>query len=144
METKQRKSTTIISEPECQEMNDTWQYGQVNSPALNVRKQPSLSAIRWDGYWPIRRIILVKPAAEEWYETLYRGEKAFISAKYIHLLPDQVSANIVERMNFMAVPELGRDNSIYFQWLRRKMVSSVRGLVDDECGHAQRAHPQCR
>lgn len=91
-----------------------WLYGQVTSSSLNVRKQPSLSAPLWNYYWPLNRIALVKPAVDGWYETLYRGEAAYVSAQYIELLDNAVPNNIVDRMLFMAVPELGRTNSKYF------------------------------
>ena len=91
-----------------------WLYGQVTSSSLNVRKQPSLSAPLWNYYWPLNRIALVKPAVDGWYETLYRGEAAYVSAQHIDLLDNAVPNNIVDRMLFMAVPELGRTNSKYF------------------------------
>lgn len=91
-----------------------WLYGQVTSSSLNVRKQPSLSAPLWNYPWPLNRIALVKPAVDGWYETLYRGEPAYVSAQYIDLLDEAVPDSIVERMLFMAVPELGRTNSQYF------------------------------
>ena len=91
-----------------------WLYGQVTSSSLNVRKQPSLSAALWNNVWPLDRIALVKPAVDGWYETLYRGEPAYVSSQYIDLLDEPVPDSIVERMLYMAVPELGRSNSKYF------------------------------
>lgn len=91
-----------------------WLYGQVTSSSLNVRKQPSLSAPLWNYPWPLNRIALVKPAVDGWYETLYRGDPAYVSAQYIDLLDEPVPDSIVERMLFMAVPELGRTNSQYY------------------------------
>jgi len=91
-----------------------WLFGQVTSSSLNVRKQPSLSAPLWNNTWPLNRIALVKPSLDGWYETLYRGEQAFVSARYIELLPDPVPDSLVERMMFIAEPELGRANSVYF------------------------------
>lgn len=91
-----------------------WQYGRVLSSSLNVRKALSLSASRGDGVWPLNRIALIKPSIAGWYETLYRGESAFVKAEFVQLLPDPVPESIVERMFFMSVPELGRDKSIYF------------------------------
>ena len=67
-------------------MKSTWKYGIVKSTALNVRKQPGLSAERWNNVWPLHRIALVKQASDGWYETLYRGELAFVSAAYIELV----------------------------------------------------------
>ena len=95
-------------------MENTWKYGIVKSTALNVRKQPSLSAERWNNVWPLHRIALVKQASTGWYETLYRGEPAYVSATYIELIDQLVPDSIVARMMDMAVPELGRSNSIYF------------------------------
>ena len=91
-----------------------WLYGQVTSSSLNVRKRPSFSASLWNYPWPLNRIVLVKPAVDGWYETLYRGCPAYVSAQYIDLLDEPVPDNIVDRMLFMAVPELGRTNSKYF------------------------------
>ena len=91
-----------------------WLYGQVTSSSLNVRKQPSLSAPLWNYPWPLNRIALVKPAVDGWYETLYRGNPAYVSAQYIDLLDEPVPDSIVDRMLFLAVPELGRTNSKYF------------------------------
>ena len=88
-----------------------WLYGQVTSSSLNVRKQPSLSAPLWNYPWPLNRIALVKPAVDGWYETLYRGDPAYVSAQYIDLLDEPVPDSIVDRMLFMAIPELGRTNS---------------------------------
>ena len=84
------------------------------SSSLNVRKALSLSASRWDGVWPINRIALIKPSIAGWYETLYRGEPAFVKAEFVQLLPERVPESIVKRMFFMSVPELGRDKSFYF------------------------------
>ena len=91
-----------------------WQYGRVTSSTLNVRKEPSSSAALWNGVWPKDRIALVKPALDGWYETLYRGEPAYVSTDFIELMDSTVPDSIVERMMFLAVPELGRNNSIYF------------------------------
>lgn len=93
-------------------MSKEWQYGKVLSSSLNVRKSPSLSASHWDGVWPMNRISLIKPSIEGWYETLYRGEPAFVKAEFVQLFPKRVPESIVERMFFMAVPELGRDKPI--------------------------------
>ena len=95
-------------------MENTWEYGIVKSTALNVRKQPSLSAERWNNVWPLHRIALIKQASAGWYETLYRGEPAYVSAAYIELMDQPVPDSIVTRMMDMAIPELGRSNSIYF------------------------------
>ena len=95
-------------------MESTWKYGIVKSTALNVRKQPSLSAERWNNVWPLHRIALVKQASAGWYETLYRGEPAYVSAAYIELMDQPVPDSIVTRMMDMVGPELGRSNAIYF------------------------------
>lgn len=93
----------------------SWTYGQVTSNALNVRRQPSTSAGRWNNVWPMNRLVLVKPCSVDgWYETLYRGEHAYVMAKFIKLLDEPVPESIVERMLFMAEPEKGRSKSIYF------------------------------
>ena len=89
-------------------------YGRVTSSTLNVRKQPSLSASLWNDVWPMNRIALIKPSVNGWYETLYRGQPAYVYAQHIDLLDDQVPDNIVDRMMFLAQPELGRTNSVYF------------------------------
>ncbi len=88
----------------------SWAYGQVNTNELNVRRQPSTSADRWNNVWPLNRIVLVKDAIEGWYESLYRGQAAYVASNYINLLPTPVHASIVDRMLFMVTPELGRDN----------------------------------
>ena len=95
-------------------MTARWQYGRVLSSSLNVRKAPSLTAPRWDGIWPINRIALVKPTITGWYETLYRGEPAFVKAEFIQLLSDPVPERITDRIILLAVPELGRNNPAYF------------------------------
>lgn len=95
--------------------NVTWHYGQVRSNALNVRREPSRKARRWNNVWPMNRVVLVKPCAVDgWYETLYRGEPAYVMANFIKLHEESVPENIVERMMFMALPENGRSKSIYF------------------------------
>lgn len=95
--------------------NMTWRYGQVKRNALHVRREPSWKARRWNNVWPMNRLVLVKPCAVDgWYETLYRGEPAYVMADFIKLLDEAVPENIVERMMFMAIPENGRSKSIYF------------------------------
>ena len=106
-----------------------WQYGRVLSSSLNVRKALSLSASRWDGVWPLNRIALIKASIAGWYETLYRGEPAFVKAEFVQLLPDPVPENIVERMFFMSVPELGRDKSIYFNGYNGKWYAIGDGSL---------------
>lgn len=91
---------------------------------LNIRREPSRSAARWNNVWPRNRIALVKPVNESWYETLYRGEQAFVSAEFINLLDCEVPLDIVQRMLYMVKPEIGRVNSVYFngytgQWCHR-------------------------
>lgn len=96
-------------------IENTWHYGQVKSNALNVRREPSRKARRWNNVWPMNRLILVKPCGiDGWYETLYRGEPAYVMAEFIKLLDEPVPESIVERMMFMAEPEKGRSKSIYF------------------------------
>lgn len=95
--------------------NMTWQYGQVRSNALNVRREPSRKARRWNNVWPMNRLVLVRHCAVDgWYETLYRGRPAYVMADFIKLLDESVPENIVERIIFMAPPENGRSKSIYF------------------------------
>ena len=97
------------------QIENTWRYGQVKSNALNVRREPSRQARRWNNVWPMNRLVLVKPCdVDGWYETLYRGERAYVMAEFIKLLDAPVPASIVERMLFMAEPEKGRKKSIYF------------------------------
>mgnify|MGYP002710594067 FL=1 len=113
------KQYVIVSQPV-----PNWAYGQVKSNALNVRRQPSTSANRWNNVWPIHRIVLIKGAASEWYESLYRGEPAYIAKRYINTLKTPVHSNIVDRMLFMAMPELGRNKAAYFngysgEWCHR-------------------------
>ena len=101
-----------------------WRYGRVTSSALNVRKAPSTSAALWNNVWPLNRIALIKPSETGWYETLYRGEAAYVSANFIEQLTEPVPDSIVARMLTMAVPELGRNNSVYFngytgEWCHR-------------------------
>lgn len=99
-------------------------YGQTTVDDLNIRKEPSRSATRWNNVWPENRVALVKHANENWYETLYRGEQAFVSAEFITLLDCKVPSDIVQRMLYMIKPEIGRVNSVYFngytgQWCHR-------------------------
>lgn len=97
------------------QIENTWRYGQVKSNDLNVRREPSRKARRWNNVWPMNRLVLVKPCGVAgWYETLYRGEPAYVMAEFIKLLDAPVPASIVERMLFMAEPEKGRNKSIYF------------------------------
>lgn len=92
-----------------------WRYGQVKSNALNVRREPSRRARRWNNVWPMNRLVLVKPCSVDgWYETLYRGETAYVMSEFIKLLDEPVPESIVERMLFMAAPEKGRSKSVYF------------------------------
>ena len=92
-----------------------WHYGKTTTNALNIRKAPSLSAQRWNNVWPVARIALIKTTyTPDWYETIYRGQKAYVSAKYMDLLSDQVHESIPDRMMYMAQAELGRSKSIYF------------------------------
>lgn len=97
------------------QIENIWRYGQVKSNALNVRREPSRKARRWNNVWPMNRLILVKPCGiDGWYETLYRGELAYVMAEFIKLLDEPVPESIVERMLFMAESEKGRSKSIYF------------------------------
>ena len=97
------------------QIENTWRYGQVKSNALNVRREPSRMARRWNNVLPMNRLVLVKPCGVDgWYETLYRGESAYVMAEFIKLLDEPVPDSIVERMMFMAMPENGRSKSIYF------------------------------
>ncbi len=97
------------------QIENTWLYGQVKSNALNVRREPSRKARRWNNVWPMNRLVLVRPCGVDgWYKTLYRGEPAYVMAEFIKLLDDPVPESIVERMMFMAQPENGRSKSIYF------------------------------
>ncbi len=92
-----------------------WQYGQVKSNALNVRREPSRKARRWNNVWPMNRLILVKPCeVDGWYETLYRGEPAYVMTEFIKLLVEPVPDSIIKRMMCMAQPEKGRSKSVYF------------------------------
>ena len=96
-------------------IENTWRYGQVTSNALNVRREPSCKARRWNNIWPMNRLVLVKPCdVDGWYKTLYRGERAYVMAEFILLLDEPVPDSIVECMLFMAEPEKGRKKSIYF------------------------------
>lgn len=101
-----------------------WAYGQVNVAELNVRREPSTSAARWNNAWPCNRIVLIKDTVTGWYESLYRGQPAYVAKKYINVLDTPVHADIVDRMLFMVTPELGRDDVAYFngysgEWCHR-------------------------
>lgn len=97
------------------QIENTWRYGQVKSNALNVRREPSRKARRWNNVWPMNRLVLVKPCGVDgWYETLYRGEPAYVMAEFINLVDEPVPNSIVERMLFMAKTEKGRSKSTYF------------------------------
>ena len=125
-----------------------WRYGQVKSNALNVRREPSRKARRWNNVWPMNRLVLVKPCnIDGWYETLYRGEPAYVMAEFIKLLDEPVPESIVERMMFMAEPEKGRSKSIYFngyggKWCHRfadwlaMNAGMPKGMIPDtsNCG----------
>ena len=91
-----------------------WAYGQVNVAELNVRREPGTSAGRWNNVWPRNRIVLIKDAVQGWYESLYRGQPAYVVKDYINVLDTAVHASIVDRMLFMVTPELGRDDVAYF------------------------------
>ena len=104
-----------MNTPEQASADQAWNYGRVTTEALYLRKSPSRKAARWNNVWPKDRIALIRPSFEDgWYETLYRGQRAFAMADYIELIPEAVSDSIVERMLYMAEPELGRNRSIYF------------------------------
>lgn len=102
-----------------------WFYGRVTSKALNIRKEPSTSAFRWNYVWPINRIALIKESASGWYQTLYRGEEAYVTSKFVEKTAEPaVASSIVERIQYLAIPELGRHNSAYFnsysgEWCHR-------------------------
>lgn len=101
-----------------------WRYGQVNANELNVRREPSTSADRWNNVWPRNRIVLVKDAVDGWYESIYRGQPAYVAKEFITLLDTPVHSSIVDRMMFMVTPELGRDDVAYFngysgEWCHR-------------------------
>ena len=116
---------------------NTWHYGQVKSNALNVRREPSRKARRWNNVWPMNRLVLVKPSGVDgWYETLYRGEPAYVMAEFIKLLNAPVPSSIVERMMFIAEPEKGRNKSIYFngyggKWCHRFASAAVQRWLDE-------------
>ena len=102
----------------------TWRYGQVNVNELNVRRRPLISAARWNNVWPRGRIILIKDANAEWYESLYRGQAAYIAKEFITILNTRVHDDIVQRMMFMAAAELHRNDAKYFngytgEWCHR-------------------------
>lgn len=101
-----------------------WKYGQATVNDLNIRRQPNKKATRWNNVWPENRIAIMMPVNENWFETLYRGEQAFVSAEFITLLDCEVPADIVQRMLYMVKPEIGRVNPVYFngytgQWCHR-------------------------
>ncbi len=103
---------------------DAWIYGKVTVDSLNIRCLPSTSAVRWNGPWPKGRIALIKQSTAGWYETLYRGDTAYVSAEFILPLAAEPSNSLVDRMVYMAAPEVGRSNSRYFngytgQWCHR-------------------------
>lgn len=93
---------------------DAWSYGKVTADPLNVRRRPSTSAARWNSPWPRGRIALIKPCVGGWYQTLYRGETAYVSAQHVLPLAVDVSDSLVDRMLYMAPPEIGQSNSRYF------------------------------
>ena len=97
------------------QIENNWRYGQVKSNALNVRREPSRMARLWNNVLPMNRLVLIRPCSVDgWYETLYRGEPAYVMAEFIKLLDEPVPESIVERMLFMVKPEKGRSKSIYF------------------------------
>ena len=105
----------IVKTPDQASAGKPWNYGRVTAEALYLRKSPSRKAARWNNVWPKDRIALIRPSFQDgWYETLYRGQRAFAMADYIEVLPMAVPDSIIERMLFMSEPELGRNRSIYF------------------------------
>lgn len=59
-----------------------------------------------------------------WYESLYRGQAAYVAKEYLNVLDTNVHNSIVDRMLFMAEPELNRDQAAYFngysgEWCHR-------------------------
>lgn len=105
----------IEKTPDQASADQPWNYGRVTAEALYLRKSPSRKAARWNNVWPKDRIALIRPSFQDgWYETLYRGQRAFAMADYIEILPMAVPDSIIERMLFMSEPELGRNRSIYF------------------------------
>lgn len=95
-------------------LQNAWTYGKVTADPLNVRRRPSISAVRWNGPWPKGRIALIKPCVAGWYETRYRGEVAYVSAQHVLPLAVDVSDSLVDRMQYMAAAEIGRSDSRYF------------------------------
>ena len=80
-----------MNTPEQASADQTWNYGRVTAEALYLRKSPSRKAARWNNVWPKDRIALVCPSFEDgWYETLYRGQRAFAMADYRGLQRHQV------------------------------------------------------
>ena len=86
------------------QIENFWRSGQVKSNALNVRREPSRKARRWNNVWPMNRLVLVKPCSVDgWYETLYRGEPAYVMAEFIKLL-DTVIGKSCFWLNFFCFP----------------------------------------
>ena len=52
------------------QIENNWRYGQVKSNALNVRREPSRKARRWNNVWPMNRLVLVKPCGVDATTTL--------------------------------------------------------------------------
>jgi len=116
--------------------------GQVNCNTLNIRKSPSTSAPRWNGPWPKNRIALITSYSPGWYQTLYRGEPAFVSAPLLTLLDTPVPDSIPDRMiNYGRTGSWPNEFSL-LQWLYRSLVSSLRGLARHACRNAPGHDPE--
>ena len=71
--------------------NMVWQYETVKSNALNVHREPGGKIRHWNNMWPMNRLMLVELCVVcGWYETLYRGEPAYVMADFIKLLNESV------------------------------------------------------
>lgn len=101
-------------------------YAKTNASTVNVRNAPSTTTGELTPFpWPQNRLAVVKSSEDsEWYETVYRGEpayvmKEFMSTEWLPTLHD----SIVLRMSAIADYEIGRNHSKWFD-----------GYVDSENG----------
>ena len=90
-------------------------YAKNNSSALNLREGPGTS--HGSIYQlPKNRIVLCEAETSNgWYKTRYKGQAVYLMKSYMTELTDvPVHATYVERCNYIARQELGRNQAKYY------------------------------